>query len=744
MSRAAVPNRSNPRLECLETRLVLSASTGSDLAPLTLDVSSGSNSSALDVGGQIDPGQADEIRFEQARDLGAPLDSAVRTVFGHVDLDDPSQSLNLFRIQLDASQSLWQVGLEVQAQVLGNTELDALLKVYDARGQLIDEADKGRLGSPKDPYLFLGLEPGDYYVEVAASDRFALAFASTPSGLSETFQLLMVAEPATSTTLVAWEVEHRDPTSASPTGLQLQFDRPLNLDPDLSPQALTGMLADQVHVVDDQGRAWDLVATEYVEAEQIFRFLLRDVLPAGNYTVRIAEDSALRGLDGRSVVVKGSDDGTVCGFEVEETAPVLKGLDRHLGTFRPHPDWDTISVRTDVDAGRSEVYRFVAPVDGPYRLAIDSVTTETTFVIEGSNQSSQATLTVQPGDLTPEAFRLRPGEYTITLIAETDQPSEVEWTLSSPHSNAFNWEVGVFEGVGAGPGLDLRLIAPTTIDTGPTTVDAGPSGPTSSNLDPDHGTSGDAFLSATLFARDLPLSASNEIVGLRLNVDPVGRPELSGHPLQSVIASTGGRPVQTMPVAYQTNSIRQNLAPADRLLEDLTSKSGNSPEPVVPPPAPEVLLAQWSDLLGDEPNEQTTPSTSAGQTDDAAEPVGVSQQPTDATIEPEPVELAEPSEFLDWIRAQSDAILVDGLRSLMGEIDLDQRIADSGVVPDSNVNDGDQSSYESMGITIEHLSAEGLALLTMITLYERRRRERQRSEDPSGSTDPTRPTVTPA
>ena len=112
--------------------------------------------------------------ISSATDLGT-IGSSMRTEWGSLNPDDPQTAVSLYQFTLPAGH-FWQVGLQVSANTIGSPLLPGL-SLLDSAGNVLATRNSGQglPNNPNDPYLFIGLNPGTYYVGVSGSGNLAAA-----------------------------------------------------------------------------------------------------------------------------------------------------------------------------------------------------------------------------------------------------------------------------------------------------------------------------------------------------------------------------------------------------------------------------------------------------------------------------------------------------------------------------------------------------------------------------------------
>jgi hypothetical protein len=395
----------------------------------------------------------------------------VTSVSGNLDFVANPYDVALYRIALPAGH-FWRLGLEVRAQRDGGT-LDSALALLDGAGRPIATDDIGRADAPFDPYLFAGLEPGLYYIGVSGTGNIpgqpggydpASGSAGTvpqvqPGG---PFTLQLVADPADApTTLQTFSLDRADPLDPTPTGLSLGFSGAIRVDDQEG--SLSSVLSSGIEVVDQSGRDWPLAASSYNEADAHVDYLFRDRLPAGQYTVRLPDQNGLVDLAGRAPVAPGQPSGVLGTFSV---APRIGQDDPHdLGALLPGAALAGVTLNAALDPGDSVTDRLVITFPGLYTLqsqysggslAIRAIGPDGTFSVDpGAPDTINGTNDTE----------LNPGVYQFVLTNTGAEPVVAQLTIQSP---ATLLESLLLNGVGQGPALNLRLIAPQDVLVGPT------------------------------------------------------------------------------------------------------------------------------------------------------------------------------------------------------------------------------------------------------------------------------------
>ena len=404
------------------------------------------------------------IGLDDAVDLGTPGPTPTSTPGVLNFLTDP-EAVNLYKITLPAGH-FWRLGLEISAQRDGGT-LASVVSLFNAQGNLIATDEIGRRDYPNDPYLFAGVEPGVYYVGVSGEGNIPGTpvgydpATETPSSVEQTqpggpYTLDMVADPEdTPTKLLSLTVDRADPLDPSPTGLSLEFSGAIRLPNQVG--GLASYLSNAIEVVDQGGHVWPVTAVNYIESEASVSFLFNDPLPPGDYTVRLPEQGGLVDLAGLSPVAPGQPTGVLGTFSVNPSSTPHDPYD--LGALLPDIALHGVPVHAQLSPGDSVSYRFVITFPSIYQLTTQYSGGSLAIAISRANPDS--TIPVDPGGLdgvgVASDITLTPGVYELQLTANGSQPVLARLVLGTP---AISVESILQSGIGQGPGLSLRLIAP--------------------------------------------------------------------------------------------------------------------------------------------------------------------------------------------------------------------------------------------------------------------------------------------
>ena len=394
-------------------------------------------------------------RLTDATVLPAPGASPV-LIASSLDFQNSLAEVRLYQFTLPATQALWQVGAEVSAQRLGSP-LRTTLALLDGQGHAIATADFGRADAPNDPFLFAGLAPGTYYLGVSGAGDLPCTTGgydpvagtagtlpgSTPGGR---FELRVAARAARPTTLQSVHLDQADPQSAIPTGITLGFSGPLNVDT-LNPAPFRS-----VEVVDASGKVWPVSPVSYHESRAQLALIFNQPLPAGQYSVIVPAAGGVKDLAGQGIVGIGEPAGGLGTFRVTAANPPADPHD--LGPiFLSNP---SNSRETATIPPRSRVtYRFVAPIDGLYKL--DSEYDGGALAIEQVGAGGNTWIpSGSPGTNQSKTVNLTAGVYQLVFSNPGSAPTGLTWGLTLSNKQR---ESLVVNGVGQGQALPIMLIA---------------------------------------------------------------------------------------------------------------------------------------------------------------------------------------------------------------------------------------------------------------------------------------------
>ncbi len=394
--------------------------------------------------------------LDTASALNVPVSTPV-SVSGSLDLTTNPGAADLYTFTLPVGHH-WRVGAEVFAKRIGSPARTTV-SLFDATGRVIETANEGRPDAPADPYLFAGLAPGTYYLGVSAHDNvpggpggYDPSTGGTATHLGAeaggAYQLNVVADPADAPVrLLGSSLQYADPTDPHPTGFALAFSGLLDTAP------LYGNDTAGVQVVNQDGRKFAVTAVGQSESSAQYDFLFDQDLPAGHYSILVPDQACggVTDLAGLTPVAQGQPAGVLRTFDVggaSDPDPKNLGplyLDIHDGVTR----------RDVVAPGSGATYRFVVTVEDHYQLDTTARGGAISVRATGAGQGG-AFLPVRPGVSNSRDLYLEPGVYYLQFVNSGANPVHMSWTLKE---KAASWESLLANGVGQGPGLNLRLVS---------------------------------------------------------------------------------------------------------------------------------------------------------------------------------------------------------------------------------------------------------------------------------------------
>ena len=397
------------------------------------------------------------VTLDDASDLGT-LGPGVVSVAGTLDLASDPTAVKLYKVTIPEGH-FWRLGAEVSAQRDGGA-LDASLSLFDSAGHLLATAENGHLDAPLDPVLFTGLGAGTYYLGVSGAGNLpgsaggydpvtGLAGSGNPQD-GGPFTLRLVADEADRPgTLEDFRLLHADPLDATPSGFSLRFSEALAFDD--SNHELTHANEFRVEVIDAEGRSWPLATASYDPTAARVNYTFAGRLPAGHYEIRLPNDGGLADLAGRAPVSPGFPRGVLAAFDVLAEAGREDPTD--LGTSFPSPDF-ALAMQPVLRPSESASYRVAIAFPAYYQARADSAER---IGIEIRDDSGAVVAALRSADVAANLLtHLDPGVYHITLTNEgvADALVTGDFRISS-----FRWESLLFNGVGQGSALNLRLVS---------------------------------------------------------------------------------------------------------------------------------------------------------------------------------------------------------------------------------------------------------------------------------------------
>jgi hypothetical protein len=405
------------------------------------------------------------------------IGSAVQTIEGSLDTNQPDSAVDLYQFTLPQGH-LWQVGLAVSAHSIGSPLL-ASLSLMDSSGTVLATRDSGTglSSDPNDPYLFIGLQPGTYYVGISGAGNLAggvdgydpVLGIPGSGGIAQPggpfpFALSLVASAHDQATrLVDFTLDRADLHDSSPTGFSLTFSGPIDLSNLFQPDTQENA----IEVVDSSGQVWPISAEEYQVSDASLSLIFDRPLPAGNYTLKVAPGGGLNDLAGQPVYAPGQPAGVLATWTVAPQSVPLAAND--LGVLWPFSS-NAISPEsagafqgtTKLTPGQEMDYSFTAIVPGFYKLQTQFQSGQVAVLIAGNG----VTTVLDAGSTRPlndYLMQLNAGAYTLRFENLGSQPVVINWLLKVAN---LDFEKIVGNGVGQSFALDLSLFSQTPGDSG--------------------------------------------------------------------------------------------------------------------------------------------------------------------------------------------------------------------------------------------------------------------------------------
>jgi len=416
------------------------------------------------------------VTLAEANVIASPAAGSV-SVAGTLDLRADPAAVKLYKFTLPAGH-LWRVGAEVVAQN-GPLALRSAVAVFDAEGRPVAVSSSGRSSTPGNAFLFVGLEPGTYYLGVSGQGNLpgsgsgydpATGRQSATNGDQSggPFRLDVVADPADEPTrLLGASLIDADPASPSPTGFTLTFNGALDLG------TLRGSPSAGIRVVGEDGRTVPATAIGYQEGTGQYAFQFDQALPAGRYSVIVPEKSegGATDLAGRTPVAPGQQPGVLATFRVRETAAAADDP-RDLGALF---DLGETGVSRDavVEPGTGVSFRFVVLNSGVYTLSDRPYVGSASIRLSGPNGLTEIAAG-RTGVASRNLLILNPGVYFLQFVNAGATAASVSWSLNqSTHADS-----QLDNGIGQGSALSMRLVSPTLAPSAPPAPSAsGPNRP---------------------------------------------------------------------------------------------------------------------------------------------------------------------------------------------------------------------------------------------------------------------------
>jgi methionine-rich copper-binding protein CopC len=397
----------------------------------------------------------------------APLGPDPIVINGNLDLSADPGAVLLYKLEVPKGHH-WRFGAEVDAQLNGSP-LRSALSLFDANGHLLETAVQGRPDAPADPYMFVGLNPGTYYLGLSGAgnlpglggyDPSTGARGNTqPNQTGGSFRLTLLADRADAPTrLLGFSLNHADPLDSAPTGFTLSFSGLLDT------ETLQGATSAGLTLIGPDGLPVGITTVGLNEANARYVFLFDQALAPGHYTLQVPSKGGVTDLAGLTPIARGKKDGVLASFDVAKPAGATL-FPNNLGPLYIG-DKSGLGAQTTVAPGTAVTYRFVAEVEGNYSFSSQTSDPSAAGGITTQLLGSGGVLTL---DSTSAQRFLKPGVYAVSFINHGDRSVLLSFVIKQHTS----FELLLNNGVGQGPALNLRLVNPTSSPLSAATDQAG-------------------------------------------------------------------------------------------------------------------------------------------------------------------------------------------------------------------------------------------------------------------------------
>ncbi len=409
-------------------------------------------------------GSASGVTLADAHSLGV-VGPHVERADGELDFEQNPKAVNLYRFELSEGH-FWRLGVDVRAERIGSA-LDSALALFDAQGRLLRTSDIGLGSSLNDPYFYIGLTPGVYYLGVSGSgnlpgqDGGYDPVSGTPelrnvNRLGGAYQLRLVADPADSPTrLVDFQLDRADMFDSTPTGFTLHFDgavvpTPAAGDVDQFPPG--------VFLRDDAGQTWLVVLKKVDLGRGRLEYVFTNRLPLGRYSVFVDQASGLRDLAGYEPVAVGGLEHCLGTFEVRTQRGGHQAED--FGSVYPAETTQQHEGTVNLQPGESITYRLVVLVDFSSGVEINHQGGSVRAEFINTRTGSRVSFDFWGEGTSRIPLFFEAGEVLVRVSATGDAATRNHWILDG--GSLLQERVDV-SGVGQDSALSLRLVpSPTT------------------------------------------------------------------------------------------------------------------------------------------------------------------------------------------------------------------------------------------------------------------------------------------
>lgn len=401
----------------------------------------------------------------------------VQTSTSSLDFVNNPYDVKLFKIDLPEGQT-WRLGAEVFARRTG-LHLDTGFSLFDVTGHLVQSDQAGNVFNPNesragnDPFFFVGLRPGTYYVGISSQANFGdttagigynpiTGFAGSVPNNHEAggaFRLNLVADAVgVPISVTRFQVDYADTTSSQPTGLTIGFS---------SAVQLSSLHADQfgqiqgLELADQDGHSWPLNAVKYDQTHATLTLLFNNPLPVGHYHLETDLNRGLVDLAGNSPVGQGGAS-LLGSFEVAQAGHAQPTRLEHALDFGPFlPGQASPSGTLNLSDGETQTIRVVVTVPMA-SYAFDTNFSDGNLTLTRTNPDGTETklpdplLTKFPNTT---VMNLSAGVYTIHLHMTGQGTHSVAWTLKLA---SVSFDSLIANVVGQDSALGFRLVSMVT------------------------------------------------------------------------------------------------------------------------------------------------------------------------------------------------------------------------------------------------------------------------------------------
>jgi hypothetical protein len=395
-------------------------------------------------------------------------------VAGSISTASQGSPVDLYQFSL-ASGHTWQVGLSLSTSTIGSQLLPDLT-LFNGQGQVIEsaQAGDGLPGSPNEPYLFTGLNPGSYFVGISGYQNAPYVTGGYDpvqgtqgsAGQSQStgdFELSLLAQPHDQATEVSsFQLDWADPDGASPTGLSVSFTTQVDWNGLFNTSAPERML----EVVDAAGHVWPTTAVDYQPSTATLTLIFDRPLPEGYYRLLDPAQGGLTDLAGEPISAPEEESGVLAAWTVDprpgQASPTDLGVLWPASASQPSTVGSgQFSENTMLAPGQSISYRYVVTAPGYYALETEVQSGSVTIANSGATGSSVLEAHAS-APLSTAVTQLADGTYELTVSNSGSTTAIVHWVLKDLLLEIAEQqdEDIMLGGVGSESALELMMITP--------------------------------------------------------------------------------------------------------------------------------------------------------------------------------------------------------------------------------------------------------------------------------------------